>query len=281
MASFQTALEVYKDYIPTLHIPALLTTAFPSSILLHSYSTQHILLKTSIRDVLTAPISNWQYNRPADTTRSMEIARYIYHAKKPVDTMLYLSLNHKTKRFDVIDGIHRYTALMQIKEQTKELDFITPNEFGGDLSWLYDSYMILNVRVNATDGELIELFQALNKSNPIPELYVRDVQKDKRSCIELVSHDWQLRYKLHFSATNKPNRPNINRDRFMDVLDAVYEKHHLTEETKGQLAHILERTNTHISLNVPAKLSQNIKEKCVATGCWLFIYTCDELVKML
>jgi len=281
MTSFHNSLEVYKDYIPTPHIPALLIAAFPSSVILHNYSTQHILLKTTIQDVLTAPVSNWQYNRPADTIRSMEIARYIYHAKKPVDTMLYLSLNNKTKRFDVIDGIHRYTALMQINEQTKELDFITPNEFGGDLSWLYNSYMILNIRVNATDGELIELFQALNKSNPIPDLYVRDIQKDKRECIESVCHAWQLQYKLHFSATNKPNRPNINRDRFMDVLDAIYEKYHLTEETKGQLSRILERTNAHISLHIPAKLSQNIKDKCMATGCWLFIYTPEELIKML
>jgi len=281
--TFENAIELYResDYISAHHIPSLLQTAFPSCVILHSYSVQHLIIKVSIMDLLHAPITNWQYNRPADITRSMDIARFIYHTKKPVDTMVYLSLNHKTKAFDVIDGIHRYTALKQIKEQTSEIDFITPNEFGGDLKWLYDSYIVLNVRINATDGELIELFQSLNKSNPVPELYMRDVKKDKKECIERVCQLWQSQYKLHFSPKNKPNRPNINRDRFTDVLDAVYDNYHITDETKDRLEQLLDNMNNHISQNIPAKLSKTIREKCELTGCWLFIYTPEELVKIL
>ena len=259
--------------------PTLLQTAFPSHIVLHEYTPDHLIIKISIRDLVQAPIMNWQYNRPADTSRCEEIAKYIYRSKKPVDTMLYLSLNQKTNQFDMIDGIHRYTALMYIKTQTEDL--IT-NEFGTDpCDWLVDSYILLNIRLNATDGELVELFQSLNKSNPIPELYVRDVKKDKRECVEHVCHNWQSMYKTHFSASNKPQKPNINRDRFIDVLDAVYDKLHLTEETKSKLEQSLQRTNVHISQNLPAKLTKSIKEKCEITGCWLFIYTPDELVKML
>lgn len=261
--------------------PPLLQTAFPSHSVLHSYTPDHLVIKVSIHDLLQAPIMNWQYNRPADPERCEEISRYIYRSKKPVDTMLYLSLNQKTNQFDVIDGIHRYTALTNIKKQTEELDLIT-NEFGTDpCEWLFDSYMILNIRLNATDGELVELFQSLNKSNPIPELYVRDVKKDKKDCVESVCHKWQSMYKTHFSASNKPQKPNINRDRFIDILDAVYDKLHLTEETKSKLEQALQRTNVHISQNLPAKLTKSIKEKCELTGCWLFIYTSDELVKML
>lgn len=259
--------------------PPLLQTAFPSHSVLHSYTPDHLVIKVSIHDLLQAPIANWQYNRPADPERCEEISKYIYRSKKPVDTMLYLSLNQKTNQFDVIDGIHRYTALTNIKKQTEDL--IT-NEFGTDpCEWLFDSYMILNIRLNATDGELVELFQSLNKSNPIPELYVRDVKKDKKDCVESVCHKWQSMYKTHFSASNKPQKPNINRDRFIDILDAVYDKLHLTEETKSKLEQALQRTNVHISQNLPAKLTKSIKEKCELTGCWLFIYTSDELVKML
>jgi len=260
--------------------PSLLQTAFPSHSVLHEYTSDHLIIKVKVSDLVQAPIMNWQYNRPADTARCEEIAKYMYRAKKPVDTMLYLSLNQKSNQFDVVDGIHRYTALMYIKKQTDELDFVT-NAFGTDpCDWLFDSYMILSIRLNATDGELIEFFQSLNKSNPIPELYVRDVKKDKKDCVEHVCHNWQSIYKTHFSASNKPQKPNINRDRFIDVLDAVYDKLHLTEETKGKLEQALQRTNVHISQNLP-KLTKSIKEKCEITGCWLFIYTPDELVKML
>ena len=264
-----------------------LQAAFPSHSILHSYTPDHMIIKARIKDLLEAPVANWQFNRPADAERCNEIARYIYRSKRSVDTMLYLSLNPKTNQFDVIDGIHRYTALMYIKQQiekqtTEELDLITPNEMSNDsCEWLFNSYMILNIRVNATDGELIELFQALNKSNPIPELYVRDLQKDKRECVERTCQMWQFAYKPHFSASNKPQRPNINRDRFIDVLDAIYDKYHLTEETKSRLEQTLERTNTHIAQNLPSKLPKTVKDKCELTGCWLFIYTQEELVKML
>ena len=260
--------------------PSLLQTAFPSHSILHEYTSDHLIIKVKVHDLVQAPIMNWQYNRPADSMRCEEIAKYMYRSKKPVDTMLYLSLNQKTNQFDVIDGIHRYTALMYIKKQTDELDFVT-NAFGTDpCDWLFISYIILNIRLHATDGELVELFQSLNKSNPIPELYVRDVKKDKKDCVEHVCHMWQTSYKLHFSASNKPQKPNINRDRFIDVLDAVYDKLHLTEETKGKLEQALQRTNVHISQNLP-KLTKSIKEKCELTGCWLFIYTPEELVRML
>jgi hypothetical protein len=149
------------------------------------------------------------------------------------------------------------------------------------MTWLWDSFMILNVRMNALDGELIELFKSLNKSNPIPDLYVRDVVKDKREYIQALAVKWQNNFKSHFSSTNKPNRPNINRDRFIDVLDAVYDKYHLTEETKERLEQTLERVNGHISQNIPKKLTAAIREKCEASGCWTFLYSAEELIKML
>jgi hypothetical protein len=255
-------------------------SAFPSHTVLHAYTPDHLIIKATIRDLLQAPISNWQYNRPADLVRCEEIANYIYRQHKPVDTPLYLSLNRKTNRFDMIDGIHRYTALMHIQELTvNEIpDYITPTD---TCNWLFDSYMIFVIRKNATDGELVELFQSLNKSNPIPELYVRDFKKDKQDAVEHVCHHWQTLHKTHFSPSNKPQKPNINRDRFMDLLGAVWDKHHLTEETKGTLETILQQTNAHISQHVPAKTTKAIREKCEGSGCWLFLYTPDELIKMM
>lgn len=286
--SFIELLEPFRnqEYIPTNIINPIILSVFPSCEVLHEYSNNHKIIKIKIEDLLSGPIMNWQYNRPPDMIRCNDIARYIYKSKTSIDTMLYLSFNNKTQAFDIIVGIHRYTSLKIIKEHnSKPLDLITPSDFGNnnDANWLFDIYIIINLRINALDGELIELFKNLNKSNPIPDLYIRDVNKDKKEIIEKIAKDWQTKYPSHFSSKSKPYKPNINRDRFIDLLEIVYDKYEINEEKKALLENILERTNTNISYNVPRKIIKTkiINEKCVETGCWLFIYTVDELVKMM
>ena len=279
-------LEPYRnnELIPISIINNLVKYSFKSCEFLHDYSSYHKIIKVKISDLLSANITNWKYNRPADLTRCADIARYIYITKTIVDTMLYVSFNKQKCSFDVIDGIHRYTSLKIIQEEnSKALDLITPSEFGNnnDAKWLYDSYILINIRINSSEGELIELFRSLNKSNPIPELYVRDLNQEKREIIESVSNNWQVKYKSHFSSNSKPNKPNVNRDRFIDLLEIVYDKYKITNENKFLLEEKLQKTNTNILFNIPRKLSQSIKEKCSKTGLWMFIYTIEELIKMI
>jgi hypothetical protein len=200
--------------------------------------------------------------------------------------MIYLSFNNKKQTFDIVDGIHRYTSLKIIKENNSiPLDLLTPSDFGNnnDAEWLFNSYIIINLRINALDGELIELFKNLNKSNPVPELYIRDVNKEKKEIIEKIVNDWQQKYSSHFSSKLKPYKPNINRDRFIDLVEIIYDKYEISYEKKDFLEHLLERTNTNISYNVPRKITKtkSVNEKCLETGCWLFIYSIEELTKMI
>jgi hypothetical protein len=288
--SFKEFLEPYRnqEYISVNIIDKLIKTAFTSSHILHEYTNSHKILKITIADLLSVPISNWTYNRPPDLTRCNDIARYIYTSKCPIDTMLYLSFNNKKQTFEIVDGIHRYTSLKIIKEHNSKpselLDFV-PSDFGNnnDATWLYNSYIIVNLRINALEGELIELFKNLNKSNPIPDLYIRDVNKEKKDIIEQIVSDWTRKYSSHFSANLKPYKPNINRDRFIDLVESIYDKYEINNENKKFLEHVLERTNTNISYNIPKKItkSKSIHDKCLESGCWLFIYTVEELGKMI
>ena len=281
----QNLLETYKncDFIPNNIIQKVLSSLMPIAEIIHKYSDRHFILKIKVNDLLTTSITNWKYNRPPDMVRCADISKYIYLSKSPLDTMLYLNFNNKSKSFDVLDGIHRYTSLKIIKEKNGSLDFITPTDYGNnnDAGWLYESHIILNMRFNSTEGELIELFKTLNKSTPIPDLYIRDIVKEKRDIIENVANNWQVKYKSHFSSNNKPNKPNINRDRFIDLLEKIYNKYNINENNKNLLEEVLERANWNISINIPLKLSQSIIDKCQSTGCWLFIYSDDKILKII
>jgi hypothetical protein len=279
-------LEPYRksEFIPNNIINTLLSLIIPSAEIIHSYSERHMIVKVKVANLLNGPITNWKYNRPPDQIRCADIAKYIYISKKPLDTMLYLSFNNITQSFDVVDGIHRYTSLKILKENnSKSLNLIDPCDYGNnnDAEWLYQSHILLNMRFNATEGELIELFKNLNKSSPISDLYIRDFVKEKREIIENVANTWQVKDKSHFSSNNKPNKPNVNRDRFIDLLQEVYVKYNINEDNKQLLEQVLDRANWDISINIPHKLSETIIDKCKSTGCWLFIYTNEKLIKMI
>ena len=283
---FYELLEPHQnnEYIPTNIIEILLTSSMPSVEIIHSYNDNHKIVKVKISDLLQAPITNWVHNRPPDLKRCYDISRYICYLKKQVDTMFYVSFNNIKQTFDIIDGIHRYKSLKIIKnENSKSLDLITENEFGNnnDATWLYDSYLLLNIRFNSRESELIELFKTLNKSVPVSELYIKDSSKEKKTIIENIVNEWQIKYYDHFSSKPKPNKPNVNRDTFMDLLGKIYDKYDITEENKNVLEQVLNKTNYNISNNLPKKLSTKIIDKCASTGCWLFIYTHEQLLKMI
>ena len=269
-----------SEYIQTTEIPKILNTYFTSHEILHKYNESHYIIKIQISDFLNSNIKNWKYNRPPDLVRCIDIAKYIYYSKKPVDSMFYLFFNNINDSFEIIDGIHRYTALKYIKqENSKSTDFNTPSDLGNnnDASWLYQQFIILNIRFNSLEEELIGAFKNLNKSNPVPELYFRDDVKERKEVIENIVKNWQTKYKSHFSSSIKPNIPNINRDRFIDLLDKLYNKYDIKLETQYVLEDALENMNEYIKNNIPKKLSNIIIKKCNETGCYLFLYKLEKL----
>lgn len=258
---------------------------------IHAFTENHFLLKIKISDVLNAPINNWSYNRPPDMSRCPDIARYMYNSKKPIDTMICLTYKNQTDTFEVLDGIHRLTALRIIQTENfknKPLDFITPSfegdcEFGAnnDAQWLYNQYLLVNIRFNSVLGDLIEIFKTLNKSQAVPDIYIRDVAKEKRDIIEAIANDWQIRYKKHFSSSANPIIGNTNRHKFINLLDVLYDKYKIDETKINKFKQILEEANTKISLNVSSKLSVDARLKCRESGCYLFLHKNDKLEELI
>lgn len=248
----------------------------------HSYSDNHYISKCTIADLLNANVVNWEHNRPPDRIRCAEIAQHIYERRPILDWMLYMTYDRITHTFYVVDGIHRFTALQIInKENHKPHDYITPNLFGGngDANWLYEAYILICIRTNPTKGETIDWFQTLNKSHPVPDLYIVNTTEEKRKIIEEIAQEWTHNFKQHFTPSQKPNIPNINRDRFIDMLDGIYDKHHIT--SVQYLNELLYEMNNKIRENIPPKTSQNAIDKCKQSGCFLFLLPKDVLLERI
>ena len=269
-----------SEFIPSNIIQIIMKHHFPSSELILSYNDTHGIYKIQIKDLLVDSVTNWEYNRPPDMARCPDIARYIYKSRKPIDTMIYLSFNNLKEKFELLDGIHRITALKIIKtENSKPLDLLEEHEFGSgnDATWLYEQYMVVNIRFNATKGALIEAFENLNKSQSVPELYIHDPKKEKRELIETIANEWYVKYKKHFSSSSNPNIGNTNRNKFIELLDKLYEKYKIDETSSNKLRKLLDDANFKISNNIPIKASIDARVKCKESGCYLFLLKNDKL----
>jgi len=270
-----------NEFISPSVIPVIVSHFFKNSEMVLKYSDTHGVFKVQINDLLVDRVQNWEWNRPPDMARCPDIARYMYNSRKPIDSMIYLSWNNLKEVFEVLDGIHRITALKLIKEaNSKPLDLLdSPAEFGsnGDATWIYNQYILVNIRFNASRGDLIEAFETLNKSQAVPELYIRDHAKEKTQIIQDIANEWYSKYKRHFSSSANPIIGNTNRNRFEDLLDKLYEKHRIREASCDKLRRRLEEANVAISMDIPTKASIETRVKCRETGCYLFLYKNDKL----
>lgn len=275
---------ILSEFIPSNIIPIIMKHYFPSYETILSYTDNHLICKIKIKDLLSESVKNWEYNRPPDMARCPDIARYIYNSRKPIDSMIYLSFNNPKEIFEVLDGIHRITALKIIKQENSALlDLLCPGDFGScnDASWIYEQYLLVNIRFNSTLGELIEAFKNLNKSQVVPDLYIRDNTKEKRDIIDSIANEYYVKFKKHFSSATNPITGNTNRNKFVDLLDKLYDKHRIDASSANTLRRLLETANTKIATIIPSKVSVDVRVKCKETNCYLFLFKNDQLEKLI
>ena len=264
---------ISSEFIPSSIVPIIMKHYFQDyrQILQINQSHSHAVYLIQLTHLLNDSIENWEFNRPPDEERIPIIAEAIYNKKIPIETMFYLSFNPKTEKFDVLDGIHRLTALKQIKKDNLE------KVRGTDADLLFNQYILVNIRFNFTLGDLCNAFQNLNSCRPVPELYMgKHEEKSKVQIINNIANEWCHKYKKHFSSSSKPNTGNTNRDKFVDLLDKLYNKHQCKDENK--LRDILDNANEDLSLNNP-KVSIDALYKCKETGCYLFLLKNDKLLE--
>ena len=217
---------------------------------------------------------------PRDEERCLVMANNISDSKYIMDTILYFNYNNQTKHFEIIDGIHRYHSWKIIKNNTIGFQ----NDI--DQNWFYNSVVFINIRVNEHENDTIQLFKNINNSNPISELYIRNIDNDRRTIIERIANDYNRKYSQHFSTSNKPHKPNINFDLFQNLLLNIYDIHinYITyadlngptdqEKQSKRLEEILHTLNENQKMEYnnqdSKKIVESVKNKCNGSGVWLF-----------
>jgi hypothetical protein len=233
---------------------------------LHSYDTEHKLIKLSIKDFLELNIVNWKYNRPPDEVRCTEIAEYFTKFTPDILQPFVFHYLSNTQQYEALDGIHRWNSLTKMKN-TQQMN---------------EKFVLIHVYTDKSDGFLVDIFQNLNKTVPVPNLYFRANNEDEteKQIIEHITKDWMKKYQSHFSPNANCNVPNINRDIFIELITDIYKSSKI--RSKEKLEEVLQCANQKIKERTESsfrdnrnKFSDKQKEKCVKTGCYLFLYRPD------
>lgn len=253
----------------------------------YKYTDDYFVCVCTVDELLRANIKNWEHNRPPDYNRCVSIAELIYVSNQPVTGVIsiYMDTSGGNHIYYIVDGIHRYTALEHIKrENSKSEDLITPNQFGhnGNAKWLYDSPVLVCIRKNMSKPQVADWFRAINNSNPVPELYINETKNEKMVLIESIVEEWTQKYKTHFTSSVHYQRPNITRDAFIGLLDKMYDLMKITKDNEIELLWKLENLNLLVQTTIPRKpYPKSSWEKCVKTGCYLFLWKPDVIIEFV
>jgi hypothetical protein len=167
------------------------------------------------------PIYRWKFNRPPDETRVAEIRTYIETSKR-MDGIVYLACIDD--QLVCYESNHRREALKTVTDVAPILV---------DIIW------------DATDDMIKQEFLRLNKCVSVPELYITDVPTtvDTTALRELVD-GFCKNYSSMKVSSNRPNRPNFNRDMLLDEFYRILTE---TQISVPELATRLQHLNTILS----------------------------------
>jgi hypothetical protein len=192
------------------------------------------------------PIKRWKHNRPEDPIRIAEIREWISTSKR-LDGVIYLACidnelvcyesNHRREALKGIEGVYNIFV---------------------DVLW------------NAKDEDVKKEFLRLNKAVSVPELYISDEPIVGISELKHFVDTFCSNYKKLQVSTNRPQRPNFNRDMLTE------EFYRILKEQKwnlDELAIRITNLNREMSLREKSRLSAKVIQKCEESGLWLFAWS--------
>ena len=190
-------------------------------------------------------IKTWKYNRPPTETRIAEIREWNAQFNR-MDGLLNLAYI-PGDGLVCFEGNHRRLAL-------KDLEIT----------------VLVDILWDVTDEIVMHEFRRINKSVSVPDLYVVETESSLKLEIEDFVKWFKKEYPTHEVASERPQRPNYNRDGLTDQITRLQRETGLTMKDLGERLNAL---NTRYAAQPRAKLSAKILEKCEKSGLWLFAWS--------
>jgi hypothetical protein len=205
----------------------------------YSNKKNHNVYKISLYNLIdkNGYIKNWKNNRPPENSRITEIYTNINKEGFIHNNNLFCVYNKADSTLYIYDGIHRYTALYAIFENSKS-----------DFDKLKNQTIILNVYetndIDADSEYIKHLFISINKSEPVHELYINNNDSEKLRIVENDADNFTKKYDFYLKKTERQNRPFFSRKLLLDLFNHLYDKYQITK--MGQLEYIMNSFNKNI-----------------------------------
>jgi hypothetical protein len=219
----------------------------------YEYNKCKDLCKVKTSDVCDK-LLNWSKNRPEDNYRVNEIMNKLRQTRVILGEIRVWKFRNQ---YFIYDGLHRYKASEKLYKQ-ENID------------------LPINIIIFETLDEqlIIDEFIDINKSIPIPSLYIDD--SNNTPFIQPIIREYQDNYPDFVKSTRSPQKPNFNRDIVVDVIHNIIKDR--DDFTNIKLKNFLISINDIIKNNIESKIYNNKKpsdkclEKCKNKNFYLFIY---------
>lgn len=207
----------------------------------------HYIYWVPLKVFNSLPIKLWRHNREPDKERVQEIREFMKQSKR-MDGMIYLAT--LDDELVCYESNHRREALKGLEED------IAP--------------ILVDFLPNTTNEIIKDEFIRLNKAVSVPSLYFAQDPKQIFRDLKVAVDDFCETYKSHKVTSNRPQRPNFNRDNLTDEFNRVIEELNIDVE---EFIKRLCRYNKRLLLKDKSDLSKKIVDKCTESGLWIFAWS--------
>jgi hypothetical protein len=133
-----------------------------------------------------------------------------------------------------------------------------------------DQAIIIDVICNAETEDVFESFNAINKSVPVPALYLEEHNPQIMDEIRTLSRKYAETYKPFLSTSSNCHAPNFNRDSLEDQLFKIWQDYSGEVSVNQSSEALVELNQRYARGEFPAKLNGTVTTKCTKYGFWLF-----------
>lgn len=206
---------------------------------------------------VASPICNkkWSRNRDPDNNRVNEMIEY-YKNGGYIPKIIHFAELQEEGGLVCYDGNHRRNVFNTINDDNIEC--------------------IIDIMINATQEEIYDCFNNINKSVQLPAIYLDDNKVSTNIKIDIINlvKKFEDKYKMFVSASPRCRVPNFNRDNLVDNIYDIYKSLNGTVDI-NYLENVFGKLNAYYRKGIfcrpHSNYTKNVIDKCEKYDLWLFL----------